>query len=344
MKIAVYTIAKNEEKFAKRWADTSVDADYRVVLDTGSSDRTIEILKDHQVSVESAVIDPWRFDEARNKALVLIPHDVDVCVVLDLDEVLTPNWRAAIEKAWGPDVTMLRCPFVAQWNEDGKTPEQWVYGHRAHARHAYFWKYAIHELLRPHSRHVESRTDDFAIHHRPDSSQAKSSYLPMLEKMAQMEPDESRYARYLATEYYDRGEYDRAMKEFQRYLSLSSANDPSERSFVLQVMHTVRTFQGASRDERVHLAFRAAIESPHEREPWVLLAQEMAEIGNWPNCLAASINALRNNDPITSYRVKPDAWSGLPERLLQQAAQALEIPQHQLRKMQEIVTRREAQL
>ena len=38
MKVAAYAIALNEEKHAQRWADTTKDADFRLVCDTGSTD------------------------------------------------------------------------------------------------------------------------------------------------------------------------------------------------------------------------------------------------------------------------------------------------------------------
>ena len=49
------------------------------------------------VNVVTQVFDPWRFDVARNHALSLIPDDVDLCISLDLDEVMVPGWRAALE-------------------------------------------------------------------------------------------------------------------------------------------------------------------------------------------------------------------------------------------------------
>ena len=44
-KICVYAIAKNEEQFVDRWVDSMSEADVIVVLDTGSTDRTVEKLK-----------------------------------------------------------------------------------------------------------------------------------------------------------------------------------------------------------------------------------------------------------------------------------------------------------
>ena len=68
MKIAVYTITKNEEQFIKRWADSCVDADYRLVVDTGSTDDTIYEALANGCEVTTITINPWRFDDARNTA------------------------------------------------------------------------------------------------------------------------------------------------------------------------------------------------------------------------------------------------------------------------------------
>ena len=64
MKICVYAIAKNEEKFVKRWMDSMNEADFVVVLDTGSTDNTAKILKEYGAIVKTEIISPWRFDVA----------------------------------------------------------------------------------------------------------------------------------------------------------------------------------------------------------------------------------------------------------------------------------------
>ena len=45
MKVAVYTIALNEEKHVQRWYDSAKDADYLLIADTGSTDKTVELAK-----------------------------------------------------------------------------------------------------------------------------------------------------------------------------------------------------------------------------------------------------------------------------------------------------------
>ena len=61
MKICVYAIAKNEEQFVDRWAASMSEADDICVLDTGSTDRTVEQLADLGVRVRQEEIRPWRF-------------------------------------------------------------------------------------------------------------------------------------------------------------------------------------------------------------------------------------------------------------------------------------------
>jgi glycosyltransferase involved in cell wall biosynthesis len=80
MKVAVYTIALNEAKHVKRWYEASKDADYHLIADTGSTDETVKIAKKLGINVYTISIKPWRFDDARNAALALIPDDVDYCI------------------------------------------------------------------------------------------------------------------------------------------------------------------------------------------------------------------------------------------------------------------------
>ena len=87
-KISVYAISKNEEKFVKRWVDSMKEADDIYVLDTGSTDNTVKLLKELGVNVKQEIINPWRFDVARNKSLEMVPKNTDICVCTDLDEVL----------------------------------------------------------------------------------------------------------------------------------------------------------------------------------------------------------------------------------------------------------------
>ena len=77
MKIAIYTIALNEEQFVQRWYDSAKDADYLLIADTGSTDNTVKLAKQFGISVINIGISPWRFDDARNASLAAIPLEID---------------------------------------------------------------------------------------------------------------------------------------------------------------------------------------------------------------------------------------------------------------------------
>ena len=71
-KVCVYAICKNEEQFVDRFYESIKNADGIYVLDTGSTDNTVDKLRKHGIVVKQEIIDPWRFDVARNKSLEMV--------------------------------------------------------------------------------------------------------------------------------------------------------------------------------------------------------------------------------------------------------------------------------
>ena len=98
-KICVYAICKNEEKFIERWVKSMSEADEIYVLDTGSTDNSVKKLKSLGVNVYEKKFKSFRFDDARNESLKLIPDDIDICVCTDLDEIFIEGWRKNLENS-----------------------------------------------------------------------------------------------------------------------------------------------------------------------------------------------------------------------------------------------------
>lgn len=97
MKVAVYGVAKNEESNIINWYQSSKDADYHLILDTGSTDNTISLAKSLGINVVSASFIPWDETLAKNVALSLLPSDIDYCIMLDLDQkIKTKNWKEVL--------------------------------------------------------------------------------------------------------------------------------------------------------------------------------------------------------------------------------------------------------
>lgn len=300
MKIAVYTIAKNEENFIQRWAGSCEEADYRLVVDTGSSDSTIEIAQYAGCYTEKIIVDPWRFDEARNAALMLIPEDIDYCISLDADEVLAPGWRKAFDSL-DPSVTRPRYKYVWSWKSDGS--EGLTYsGDKIHARKGYKWTHPVHEVLTPLSGEIQGWVD-LEIHHHPDPTKSRSQYLPLLELAVQELPDDDRNRFYLGRELMFNGRNEEAKVHLERHLELSSW--APERA-------TSMRYLGRVTGNKEYWNLRACAEAPNRREPWVDLAQFYYETGNWPGCYFASQQALKITEKPLEYLCEEESWGFLP--------------------------------
>lgn len=91
-KVAVYTICKNEINYVNSFMDSMSEADAVFVLDTGSTDGTVEKLRERGAIVFEKIIKPWDFSKARNAILKQIPKEFNVLVSVDLDEVFHAGW------------------------------------------------------------------------------------------------------------------------------------------------------------------------------------------------------------------------------------------------------------
>lgn len=219
-KVVVYAICKNEEKFIKRWVDSMSEADEIYVLDTGSSDDSVKVLKECGVHVSKEVIVPWRFDVARNKSLDLVPLDADICVCTDIDEVFNTGWRDKLEEIWNGS----RVSYNYNWviNDDEEVLVSY-YLNKIHKREGYVWRYPVHEVLECLSDESVITTDEIVLNHFPDKNKSRSSYLSLLELAYLEEPDNPRILHYLGREYMYYDENDKAIEFFEKHLNSNSS-------------------------------------------------------------------------------------------------------------------------
>lgn len=302
MKVAVYSISKNEEQFVGRWAESAKDADMILLADTGSTDDTMLKAMDRpDILPVSIVVNPWRFDEARNKALSFIPEDIDYCIALDIDEVLVPGWREGLERAHKNGVTRPRYKYVWSWKDDGT--EGLVYGgDKIHARKDYVWKHPVHEVLRCTGHEVQDWFEEIEIHHHPDSSKSRSQYLPLLELAVSEDPEDDRNAFYYARELYFAGD-ERASVEFKRHLSLPKALWAPERARSMRYLATL--------EDAEKWLLRACAECPERREGWADLAYHYYGQNDWASCYAACVRGLTITEKPLEYLCEDFAWGSL---------------------------------
>jgi tetratricopeptide (TPR) repeat protein len=306
MKVAIYTIALNERQFVDKWFEASKDADYLLIADTGSTDGTVERARELGINVVDVRVAPWRFDDSRNAALAALPIDIDMCISLDMDEVITPNWRPLLEAAWERGVTRPRYKHIWSWNEDGTPGLEFSYDH-IHARKGYRWRHPVHECL--YSYGIEEKQEwieGLETHHHPDPTKSRSQYLPLLALSVKEDPYNDRNAFYYGRELYFYGKYIEAASELKRHLSLPTAHWAPERAASMR-------FIAKSLPEEAEEWLRKAIDqAPGRREPWVDLAKLYYDRKDWVNSLQCAKEALTIKEKPLEYLCEAESWGSLP--------------------------------
>lgn len=303
-KIAVYSICKNEAKHVERWYESTKQADYHILVDTGSTDNTLEIAKSLGITTYQINIDPWRFDDARNASLALVPSDADYCVAMDLDEIMLPGWYEELQKAYADGTDRPEYRFITAWTDDGK-PQTEFNGFRIHRRKGMRWIYPIHEVLESYDGEETRKLYNFESHHLPDKEKPRN-YLELLIKAVEENPD-SRNLYYLSREYFGHEHFKEAKETLERYLEVSVF--PAERSFAMRMM--------AKCDEPNHEEWllRSMEEFP-SRESILALANYYYKNQLWAECNLVAKKALEATEKPTQFLSEGWAWGHMAYDLI----------------------------
>ncbi len=310
MKICVYAITKNESKHVKRWYESMKEADEIYVLDTGSTDDTVQKLKDLGVHVVTKVIKPWRFDKARNESLNLVPSDTDLYVCTDLDEVFDKGWRKLIEDNIKENTTRVKYLYNWSFKEDGVTPATTFYLDKIHTK-GYHWNHPVHEVLYPEGNECFQLIEGIVLNHHPDYSKSRGSYLPLLELSVEEDPDDDRNVHYLGREYMYYNRNEDAIKMLHKHLKLPRATWKDERCASMRYM--ARCYHRLGFDEEAEMWFKKAEEeAPYLRESYIELAGLYNELKMPEKVLEELDKAFKIKDKSESYLNEEFAWDSYP--------------------------------
>ncbi|MGI6031633.1 MAG: tetratricopeptide repeat-containing glycosyltransferase [Eubacteriales bacterium] len=345
MKVVVYTICKNEEQFVNRWMDSMSEADQIIVLDTGSTDSTVSMLRSRGALVTVETISPWRFDVARNRSLDLVPEDTDICVCTDLDEVFHPGWRTLLEQGWMPGTSQAKYRYTWSFNPDGSEGVVFWY-EKIHARHGFQWVHPVHEVLAWTGTEMPGPAvtiEGIQLDHHPDPTKSRGQYLPLLELSVKEEPNDDRNVHYLGREYMFHSRWDDCIRTLQHHLAMPSATWLDERCASMRFIAKSYWMKG-NVDQARNWYLRAIAEAPHLREPYIDLANLLYEEKAWDGVLYFTDCALRITHRPRSYICEAAPWGSLPydlqsiafyhtgrlQQALEAAKRALELePQNQ---------------
>ncbi len=320
LKICVYAICKNESKYVNSWMKSMREADLVVVTDTGSTDDTVKKLKKRGAQVYIEIIEPWRFDVARNISLSHVPDDVDICVCTDLDETFLPGWRKKLETAWlnhspknkGGIAKTGRYLYNWSFKADG-TPDVCFYYFKVHQRHGFVWKCPVHEYLHYTGGLPLEQVfiDGMVLNHYPDPEKSRGSYLPLLEMAVKETPNDPRMLYYLGREYMYKSRWQESIDTLKAYLKLPLAQWNEERCAAMRWI-AVSCRNLGKNDDAYGWYFRAIAEAPYMREPYVEFSKMCYALKDWSMTYFLAEEALKIKEKSKTFVNMGYAWDYTP--------------------------------
>lgn len=323
MKICVYAICKNEIDLIDRWLENMSEADAIVVLDTGSTDGSFEKLqKDSRVTkVEQLIVNPWRFDDARNASMKLIPKDTDICVCTDFDEVFEPGWAQVLRDNWLPEDD--RCHYTYAWSHNDLGEPQDVFKYDKIHTLNYHWIFPVHEVLMPNDRsrpeNVLDAGESIYLHHLQDKTKDRGNYMDLLIQSVKENPDNPHCRMLLAREYLVKEDYDTARKEYLACLEYPNIREPNHRLILLEVLGRLGELHywcSTEKEKGIYYFIQFMKEDPTYREPYFCLADIYIHEGLYQLAIATINTGLEHSVRHYSWVERSDFWIAKGEELL----------------------------
>lgn len=229
----------------------------------------------------------------------MIPDDMDICICLDLDEVMAPGWKDALLKDWQDDTDRLR--YIYNWliDEEGK-PKVTYYADKIHKRKGFKWVNPVHEVLAFEAQEKQTFTDNLVINHYPDSTKSRGSYLPLLELSVKENPENDRNVHYLGREYMFYGRWNDAIDTLIKHLKLKSATWKDERCASMRFI--ARCYKNLERYDEAKMWLEKAIkEAPYLRDPYTEMALLYYTLEDYDNIIKYATKALEIKNNEKSY-------------------------------------------
>ena len=312
-KICVYAICKQEAKEAAAWYENVRCADDVIVLDTGSTDGTPDILEELGCTVFRKEYDEFRFDVARNDSLDLaMEHsDANIFFTTDFDERMDPGWYEYVIEHWDPDVH-TRGTYDDYFG-DSPLPGSLNWMHDR----TWKWKYPCHEVMEKRdgsgvhyhiSKELDMRGGIVVLRHWQDyTKETRGQYLGLLRKrFSEYRDDES--AAYLVRELMYKNSPGEALMYEPEMLQMDLIGNPG--SWVLLCLawaHEVQNDVNAAEG----LLLRAYLMDPYNRTAPTKLAQLLSDSGNSELAAAVLQEAFRTAHTYSDRNLfvdNPDVW------------------------------------
>lgn len=292
VKICCYAIAAGEpEEFIDRWLESMNGADYICVLITKENDPNWYYFNSKkkeypQLIVKQKTIKPWRFDVARNESMKLIPEDSNVLICTDIDEVLISDFWDDLRKCVFEHPNFNRIFYRYAWSHNEEGDPKWIFWYdKVCQPKGWKWDYPVHEALKCDKEKYNYQgnyyldSNKIYLHHFPDNSKSRGSYLGLLEQRAKEYPEDLYGLYYLAREYSFIEDWQNALytayKLYTRIAQKPVLDDMRMQPSVLCMLGDFSNHIGLKDDAEFY--FRKAMKiEPEYRDGYIKLAQLLA--------------------------------------------------------------------
>ena len=191
--------------------------DYWVIVDTGSTDGTQEIIRDFMKDIPGELHErPWvDFSRNRNEALELAKDKGDYLLFIDADEVLKISQNFELPE--------LDLDFYYVMTEFGGTKYARVQLINNHL--PWQWKGVLHEAICSDKAKTSSIIPGIINFvttegHRSQDPEKFIKDVKVLEKALEEEPNNSRYLFYLAQSHRDAGQFESAIETYKKRVAI----------------------------------------------------------------------------------------------------------------------------
>ncbi|NLS77336.1 MAG: glycosyltransferase [Chloroflexi bacterium] len=303
MKVSVCMMVRNEEAILGRaLASTLGLADEVVIVDTGSTDGTVQLAPDFgAIVIEGG--DRRHKAQSRNQAADASTGDWTV--VLDADEVIRDPQavRAFLEG------TTAQAVYIRETFMDGDRPTLSFGQMRCWRRGTFAYRFRAHEVPLPTAGWGEIAHTELVWEHRPpqvDRSWKREHMLMLLTMDVEENPGEPRPLYYLAREYMYLGAWWACIETTRKYLAVATESD-HERAEAFGLLATC--YRQLKQHDQAHAWLHQAMAAQPESRAWPgLLAELYHEAGEHDR--AAAYLRLALTLPRTGSGYLDERWYG----------------------------------
>lgn len=296
-------IVKNESAVIQRCLESVKDwIDYWVIVDTGSSDGTKEIIREILRDIPGELHErPWvHFEHNRNEALALAKEKGDYLLVIDADE--------RIEKEEGFQKPSLDkdCYFIKVREPAGDHHRIFLIDLHL----PWHWEGIVHESLvceEASTFDVLENVYNLSLTTEGARSKEGNKYLQdaaLLEEALQKDPTNPRTVFYLAQSYLNAEQFEKALYYYEKRVLLQGWDQ--EVFWALYQIGCIQEQLGASSEQIIESYCKAYQYRPCRAEPLFRLANHYFKIGK----LALGFLAIKQAStlPLPSDSIFVESW------------------------------------